>query len=202
MTAKTLVSGVRISVFPSELGWMAVVETQRGVSCLTLAHESPAAALAAAGVTGLNAVGAAADEIDSTGPLVKRLQAFAKGRFDDFRDVPLDLGRQTDFQRRVIMACRAIGPGQTCSYGELAEKAGASRAARAVGSVMAANRIALLVPCHRVLGAGGKLGGYSMRPGLPLKRALLDLESRFERPKTPGKKRAKRVAAASCDAIG
>ncbi|HEY5315959.1 MAG TPA: methylated-DNA--[protein]-cysteine S-methyltransferase [Pirellulales bacterium] len=186
-----------VSVFASELGWMALIESPCGVQGVKFGQPSPIAALAE-----MVFEPAMLGEVQTTGPLVRRLQAFARGRYDDFRDVPLDLGRQTAFQQRVVAACRSILPGQTRSYGELAAAAGAPRAARAVGSVMAANRLALLVPCHRVLRAGGQLGGYSLGSGLPLKRQLLDLERGMRPAKKRSRMGAKPVAAGICDAIG
>lgn len=171
MIATVATAASRLYVFKSELGWMALEEGSRGVSQFTFAHRSPAAALAAIGINPSEDLA-----LRSAGPLVQRLQAFARGRYDDFLDVPLCLGKQTEFQQRVTAACRSILPGRTASYGELAAAVGAPRAARAVGSVMAANRIPLLVPCHRVLRAGGQLGGYSMGRGLALKQQLIELE--------------------------
>lgn len=81
----------------------------------------------------------------------------------------------THFQVRVWRALLRVPPGATVTYGELAEAAGSPGAARAVGSAMAANPIAVLVPCHRVVRGGGGLGGY--RWGGDRKRALLDWES-------------------------
>jgi methylated-DNA-[protein]-cysteine S-methyltransferase len=66
--------------------------------------------------------------------------------------------------------------GQTSTYGELALRVGHPRAARAVGTVMATNRFPILIPCHRVLASGGKLGGYSSHAGTNLKQILLDME--------------------------
>jgi methylated-DNA-[protein]-cysteine S-methyltransferase len=83
----------------------------------------------------------------------------------------------TDFQRKVLDACRAIPPGETLSYAELAVIAGAPGAARAVGNVMRTNRIPLVIPCHRVVGSGGSLGGYSAPDGLAMKRKLLEREA-------------------------
>jgi methylated-DNA-[protein]-cysteine S-methyltransferase len=88
----------------------------------------------------------------------------------------LDLTELTDFQRRVSLACRQIAWGNTCTYGELATRIGSPRAARAVGSVMARNRLPIVIPCHRVLGTAGRLGGYSAPGGLDTKRRLLQLE--------------------------
>ena len=67
--------------------------------------------------------------------------------------------------------------GETVSYAELAGRAGSPNAARAVGGVMAGNRVPLLVPCHRVVGAGGRLGGFSAPTGVELKKRLLALEA-------------------------
>ncbi len=73
---------------------------------------------------------------------------------------------------------RQVGYGETVSYGELAERSGSPRAARAVGTVMATNRIPLILPCHRVLGSAGRIGGFSAPQGIDLKRRMLDLEGR------------------------
>jgi len=78
------------------------------------------------------------------------------------------------FEQRVWGALREIPYGETASYGEIAEQVGAPGAARAVGVANARNPIAIIVPCHRVIGANGKLVGFG--GGLPMKRALLDLE--------------------------
>lgn len=80
----------------------------------------------------------------------------------------------TSFQRRVWQELQAIPYGQTVSYGELARRIDAPRAVRAVGAANGANPIAIIIPCHRVIGANGSLTGFG--GGLPTKRALLDLE--------------------------
>ncbi len=110
--------------------------------------------------------------------LVRRLQVYAAGEAEAFRDVAVDPGPQTPFQRRVTTCCRSIQPGQTLSYAQVAAKAGSPGAARAVGQCMANNRIPLVIPCHRVVSSGGGLGGYSAPGGLKLKRRLLDMEAK------------------------
>lgn len=85
----------------------------------------------------------------------------------------------TEFQRRVWHALRAIPYGQTISYGELARRVGDGKAVRAVGLANGANPIAIVIPCHRVIGANGALVGFG--GGLPIKRALLDLEQGRQR---------------------
>jgi methylated-DNA-[protein]-cysteine S-methyltransferase len=108
--------------------------------------------------------------------LADGLERFAAGEAVDFSDVPLELGHLTPFARRVVAECRRVGWGKTSSYGELATASGGPGAARAVGSVMAKNRFPLIVPCHRVLAAGGAIGGYSAPDGLTMKRRLLAME--------------------------
>ncbi|QDU89996.1 Methylated-DNA--protein-cysteine methyltransferase [Pirellulimonas nuda] len=110
--------------------------------------------------------------------LGERLGRYACGEcvaFDDFR---IDDQQLTPFAQRVIVACRGLGWGETSSYKGLAGRAGSPGAARAVGSVMANNRWAIVVPCHRVVGAGGDLRGFSAPTGVDLKRRMLDLETR------------------------
>ncbi len=109
--------------------------------------------------------------------LIGRLQAYFRGEADDFLDVEVDVRGLTPFARRVIDACRRIPLGQTMSYAALAAVAGSPGAARAVGNIMAGNRVPIIVPCHRVVGSGGSLGGYSSSGGLGTKRRLLSLEA-------------------------
>jgi len=89
-------------------------------------------------------------------------------------DVPLDM-RGTPFERRVWRALQDIPYGETVSYGEIARTVGEPTAARAVGLANGRNPVSIIVPCHRVVGAGGALTGYG--GGLERKRLLLDLES-------------------------
>lgn len=87
---------------------------------------------------------------------------------------PLDWTGKTEFQQAVWRAMLKLGPGKTKSYGEIAEAIGKPRAVRAVGGACGANLIPVLVPCHRVLAAGGKIGGFGS--GLDWKRTLLAKE--------------------------
>lgn len=172
-----------VQVFPSALGWMALVTADSRVRRLSFGHATPQAArddvvwrlpLRAETSAGkANSEDQAADDVS----LIARLQAYAEGAGDDFLDVELDLGPQTEFQHRVIDGCRRIPLGETLTYGELAEQAGYPRAARAVGNCMRTNPIPLLVPCHRVVGSGGSMRGYSAGEGIRMKLRLLELES-------------------------
>ena len=101
-----------------------------------------------------------------------QLQAYFGGSLRQFH-IPLDM-RGTDFQKRVWRQLEAIPYGETRSYAQIAAAVGRPAAVRAVGAANAANPLAIVVPCHRVIGAGGKLTGYG--GGLALKKRLLELE--------------------------
>ncbi|GAA1854757.1 MGMT family protein [Myceligenerans crystallogenes] len=95
---------------------------------------------------------------------------------DGVVDVPLDLSRVPVFDRRVYEVVRAIPPGETLTYGEVAARVGAPGAAQAVGQAMGRNPFPPLVPCHRVLAAGRKIGGFSARGGALTKLRMLERE--------------------------
>jgi methylated-DNA-[protein]-cysteine S-methyltransferase len=106
--------------------------------------------------------------------LVERFHGFLAGAPVSFDDIELDLTWATPFQRELTEALRAIPRGEVVTYGELAALAGRPGAARAAGAFCATNRFAIVVPCHRVVAAGG-IGGYGP-DGVPIKRRLLALE--------------------------
>ncbi|CAN5806008.1 methylated-DNA--protein-cysteine methyltransferase [soil metagenome] len=103
---------------------------------------------------------------------VDQLNAYFAGELEEF-DLPLEF-HGTEFQRRVWTALQTIPYGETRSYGEIAEQIGSPTASRAVGLANGHNPIAVIVPCHRVIGANGSLTGFG--GGLDRKRALLALE--------------------------
>ncbi len=160
-------------VFPSSLGWMAILTSGETLTGLTFAHRGAGAA-----ANSLAPLLTPITEPDARWQdLVERLQAYAAGENVNFRDVRIDTSRSTDFQRRVLELCRKIPRGETLTYGQLAARAGRPAAARAVGNCMATNRIPLVIPCHRVVAASGRLGGFSAPGGVDLKRRLLELEA-------------------------
>jgi len=112
------------------------------------------------------------EDHDAVAWVFPRITAFLGGV--DCADVPLDLRRGTDFQRKVWGGLRAIPRGETRTYGALASELGMPRGARAVGSACGANTISVFIPCHRVVGSGGSIGGFYWGP--ERKRMLLDLE--------------------------
>jgi len=109
--------------------------------------------------------------------LVDQLTRYTAGHREAFARVRIDSRGLTPFTLRVIAACQKIPYGQTVTYGELARSSGSPRGARSVGTVMAQNRFPLLVPCHRVVAAGGRLGGFSAAGGQGLKQQLLEMEA-------------------------
>ncbi len=104
--------------------------------------------------------------------VIKQLEQYFAGRLQRFT-LPLSL-EGTEFQRAVWRALKTIPHGKTASYGTIAKKIGNPKASRAVGAANGQNPVSIIVPCHRVIGANGKLVGYG--GGLPIKTALLELE--------------------------
>jgi methylated-DNA-[protein]-cysteine S-methyltransferase len=116
-------------------------------------------------------------------------QHYFEGAKTDFADLKLDLGEQTAFFAQVYAAARQIGWGHTTTYGALAKELGAGpEAARDVGEAMAKNPVPLIIPCHRVLAAGGKLGGFSAPGGASTKRRMLALEGVALEPPQPAQR--------------
>jgi methylated-DNA-[protein]-cysteine S-methyltransferase len=108
---------------------------------------------------------------------VATVKRYFAGEAVDFSAIQLDLGDQDDFFRSIYDAARRVGWGRTTTYGTLAKELGAGpAAARQIGQAMARNPVALIIPCHRVLAAGNKLGGFSAPGGLTSKLRMLALE--------------------------
>jgi methylated-DNA-[protein]-cysteine S-methyltransferase len=108
---------------------------------------------------------------------VATVRAYFEGEETDFSKFRVDLGEQEPLVERIYAAARQIGWGRTTTYGALARQLGAGpEAARDVGRAMARNPVALIIPCHRVLAAGGKIGGFSAPGGASAKIRMLALE--------------------------
>jgi len=156
---------------PTVWGWVRVWASDRGVTRVEWPRPCP-----------VTSSSAAQDGTSQAVEIARRaweeIAAYLRGERPQF-SVPLDWSGYTHFQRRVWRACRSVGYGQTCTYGELAALVGNRRAARAVGQALARNPTPILVPCHRVLASGGGLGGFG--GGLEMKRRLLLLEGAITR---------------------
>src|SRR6516162_2300666 len=108
--------------------------------------------------------------------VIDRIVALLRGEACDLSTVALDMDQVPAFHRRVYEAARAIPPGMTLSYGDIAARAGAPGAGRAVGQALGRNPFPIIVPCHRVLAVGGKIGGFSAQGGIATKRRMLAIE--------------------------
>lgn len=157
---------IRCGYARTALGWLAVAATDRGVCAVELgASRAELAEHIGSRFSRATLVGTD-PELDAwLGALVAFVATPARRL-----ELPLDV-RGTAFQQRVWRALRAIPAGTTLSYGELARRVGMPRGARAVGRAVASNPVALAIPCHRVIGGDGGLGGY--RWGVARKRRLL-----------------------------
>ncbi|MCH9656639.1 MAG: methylated-DNA--[protein]-cysteine S-methyltransferase [Planctomycetes bacterium] len=171
---------LKISVLSTEIGWCGLLGRAETVDRLLIGHHSAADVHQAVKALNLADQVNSGEEIEQENwfpELHERLQDYFQGALVEFQDININLPRLTTFQSRVIRELKKIGYGKSITYGELARKAGAPRAARAVGTVMSSNRIPILIPCHRVIASGGKLGGFSAPQGTSLKQHLLTLEA-------------------------
>jgi methylated-DNA-[protein]-cysteine S-methyltransferase len=107
---------------------------------------------------------------------IERIVALLRGEAIDLAAVALDMAHVPPFERRVYDVTRSIPPGATLSYGDIAACLGVPGEARAVGQALGQNPFPLVVPCHRVLAAGGKVGGFSANGGIATKLRLLSIE--------------------------
>lgn len=158
-------------VFRTKMGWVAVAASPNGIVKVAGPHKSKSKALRQIPNWEGEGTAAVRDLLDRA---QQQLKAYYAGERVTF-DLPLDLHAQTPFQRKVLREAARIPYGRTITYGELAARVGKPRAARAVGQVMKRNPVAPIVPCHRVIGAGGSLVGFT--GGLHLKARLLQMES-------------------------
>lgn len=166
-----------ISVFETQMGWLAIAARDGLLTRVKIGHPSEDVALQAFVVE--EGLVNAQIEIDDWDPELKeQLTRFADGEPISFDHVELSWPKPlTRFRRKVISETRRISWGNTLTYGELAKRAGSSGAARAVGTVMSTNRFPFVVPCHRVVGSSGGLGGFTAPGGIGLKERLLMMES-------------------------
>ena len=171
--------GFVVAARQTDVGWIAVAwpdgnEGDFTLERITIGHTSPKSALSALDMGGPYQV---ADDLElEQRLLMDRLERCCDGTPETFEDVSIALDHLAPFAKKVVQRCRQIPAGKTLTYGQLAAACGSPKAARAVGNVMASNRFPLVVPCHRVVGSGGGLGGFSAPQGTELKKQLLKRE--------------------------
>ena len=168
-------SGTGVALFDTPLGRCAIAWTLRGIAAvqLPLGRDTATRARAAARVPGA---------VEAVPPryvqrAIDEITLLFSGRARALDGVTLDFEGVSPFARRVYEAARAVSPGSTTTYRELALRLGEPRRARAVGQALGRNPFAVVVPCHRVLGADRRLGGFSANGGVTTKQRLLVLES-------------------------
>ena len=177
-------------IFETAHGFVAIAWSARGVTCLRL----PATSAASAQRALLSRVPVAAPTAPpiAIASVIEAAKRYFAGAKTDFSEVEVDLGRQEPFFARVYDRVRKLAWGETTTYGAIARELGAGpEAARDVGQAMATNPVPLIVPCHRVLAAGGKPGGFSAPGGSSSKVKMLAIEGvRLEAPEKPRAKQA------------
>ena len=162
------------TVFETPIGMAAIAWNERGVSAIQLPE--PDAERARGRLRRRFVRAAEAAPPPEVQQAIERITALLGGEPRDLSDVKLDLQRVAPFEQRVYALTRMVAFGQTVSYGALARQLGDVHLAREVGQALARNPFPIVVPCHRVIAAHGKLGGFSARGGLSTKQRLLEIE--------------------------
>lgn len=162
------------SVFPTAWGPMGAVGGTAGIVRIVLPHY-PADDLAQ--LLAWEYSGAIRDE-ERFASLAEACRRYFQGEAEDFAEIPLVLPAEETFAGKVYRACRKIPFGQTKSYRELALAIGQAEAARATATLLSRNPLPLAVPCHRVIHADGRTGGFSAAGGPELKQRLLQHEKK------------------------
>jgi methylated-DNA-[protein]-cysteine S-methyltransferase len=169
------------AVFETALGFMGIAWSEAGLTRLCLPQHNRDAVerrlLRRAGI----AEQAAKPEPQRPEPqwvveLIASIKAYAAGEDIDFSGVPVDLAGVDDFRLAIYDAARKLAFGETTTYGELARRAGHAGLARETGAALGANPVPLVIPCHRILAAGGKIGGFSAPGGSVTKEKMLAME--------------------------
>ena len=162
-------------IFETAAGWCGIAWSEAGIVRFTLPTSSEAGAerLMLRRMPEISRAEPPAEVQEA----ISDAQRYFAGEAIDFSHVRLDLGPQHAFFTRIYDAVRRLGWGETTTYGTVAKELGAGpEAARDVGQAMANNPIPLIVPCHRVLAAGRKIGGFSAPGGSEAKRRMLEME--------------------------
>jgi methylated-DNA-[protein]-cysteine S-methyltransferase len=162
------------AVFETALGWAGVAWGDQGLTAVHLPERD--AETARRGLERRVPKAAAAEPTAEARAAMEAIAAQLAGRPTDLTGLRLDLSRTPEFHARVYAVARTVPPGETITYGEIAERLGDRLLARDVGQALGRNPWPIVVPCHRVTAAGGKLGGFSARGGARTKLRLLAIE--------------------------
>jgi methylated-DNA-[protein]-cysteine S-methyltransferase len=163
-----------MTIFPTPIGWAGLAWSEAGLVGVHLPEASEERTRGRLLRRFPEAVGA--EPPFELGRVADAIAALLSGEPSDLSFAPLDLARTPAFNREVYALARAIPPGRTRTYGDIAVDLGDRLAARAVGRALGENPWPIVVPCHRVLAAGGKIGGFSANGGVVTKAKLLAIE--------------------------
>lgn len=164
----------RFALFDTAIGTCGIVWTGRGICGVQLPEKDAVATRARVHRRHPTAVEAVSPP--DVRHAIDSIVALLAGEKRDLSDIKIDDEGQADFNKRVYAIVRKVPPGQTISYGEIAERLGDKLLARAVGQAMGQNPTPVIMPCHRVLAADGKSGGFSAPGGVVTKLRLLTIE--------------------------
>jgi methylated-DNA-[protein]-cysteine S-methyltransferase len=169
-------SGRHYHLFDTKLGVAGIAWSDDGITRFRLPDPDRAAA-----ERDVKTKGTPAEPPAAIAAVVEEAKRYFAGERIDFSAIKLDLASIDAFRRAIYDALRKVGFGETVTYGELAKRAGADapQVAQDVGVAMARNPVPLIIPCHRVLAAGGKLGGFSAPGRTEAKQRMLALEGVF-----------------------
>ena len=164
----------QFTLFETAIGWAGVAWADKGLVGCHLPDADPETARRS--FLRKNPGAAEAKPTPAIEKAIAGIRALLSGERPDLLDVPIDLDRVPEFNARVYAIARAIPPGETLTYGEIAARLGDRLLARDVGQALGQNPWPIVVPCHRVTAAGGKPGGFSARGGVNTKLKLLGIE--------------------------
>lgn len=162
------------AVLETVIGFMGIAWSERGLIRLCLPERSREAVERRLFRHG--GVSSSTDQPQWVVDLIASIKAYAASEDVDFSGVPVDLAGIDDFRLAIYDAARKLGFGETTTYGELARRAGHDGLARETGAALGANPVPLVIPCHRILAAGGKIGGFSAPGGSATKEKMLAME--------------------------
>jgi methylated-DNA-[protein]-cysteine S-methyltransferase len=165
---------IAFALFPTPIGACAIAWSERGVAGLQLPERNES-------LTKVRLLRRFPDATEAppsaeVQTAIDAIAALLSGERRDLSDITIDMGGVPAFERRVYEVARTIPAGETLTYGEIAKRLGEPNAAREVGAALGRNPVAIIVPCHRVLGADGKIGGFSANGGVETKLRILSIE--------------------------
>jgi methylated-DNA-[protein]-cysteine S-methyltransferase len=167
-------SKFQFALFDTAIGRCGIVWSERGIAAVRFPERGDDAVRDRIARRFPDAREAAPPE--KTQHAIGGIVALLNGEARDLRDIDVDLGDAPDFNRRVYDVARSINPSETLTYGEVAERLGDRNLARDVAQALGQNPVPIIVPCHRVMAAGRKTGGFSAPGGVQTKLKLLSIE--------------------------